>query len=297
MTHAAHSVTFGGLVLPNEPWPDLVSRWRRLEAGGVDTIWSCDHFTNPHGVGQTWFEGWTGLAALAALTPRVHVGLLVGAIVSRSPAMFVKQAQTVDHVTNGRLVLGLGAGGAPTDQLMWGVDEWTDRERAERFAEYVAFVDQLAREPEVTFRGTWYRTDGAPMAPGFVQRPRPPMLLAAHGARTIEVVARYADVWNAFGPTLTDARELRNRLHNACARIGRDPAEIRSSVLLGLADGTSWTSPAQFEQLVADWHEQGFRDFIFYDPPWARAGVPVAAAALVDELLGASLPRLREAFG
>ena len=69
MTHAVRSVTFGGLVLPNEPWPDLVSRWRRLEDGGVDTIWSCDHFTNPHRVGQTWFEGWTGLAALAALTP------------------------------------------------------------------------------------------------------------------------------------------------------------------------------------------------------------------------------------
>lgn len=292
-----HPVTFATLVLPNEPWPDLVSRWRRLEAGGIDTIWSCDHFTNPWVVGQRWFEGWTVLAALATATERVKIGLLVGAIVSRTPNMYVKQAQTVDHVTGGRLLLGLGAGGAPSDQGMWGVEDWSDRERAERFAEYVDLVDMLARADEATFEGRWYRTESAPMAPGFVQRPRPPLVLAAHGARTLKVVARHADMWNTFGPSLEEAREMSDQLSTLCGQIGRDDSDIGRSVLLGIRAETSWSSPAEFEQLVSDWHDAGFSDFIFYDPPVARAGEPVATPQAVDEVLASSIPRLRLAFG
>src|SRR6185369_15596075 len=112
-------------VLPNEPWADLVARWRRLEDGGLDSVWSCDHFTNPHRPGQPWFEGWSSLMGLAASTSRVRVGLLVGAIVSLSPTLLAKQAQSVDHASGGRLDVGLGAGGAPTDQPMWGVEPWS----------------------------------------------------------------------------------------------------------------------------------------------------------------------------
>ena len=284
---------FGALVLPNEPWTDLVSRWRRLEDGGLDSLWSCDHFTNPHRPGRPWFEGWTSLTALAAATTRVRVGLLVGAVVSRSPMLLVKQAQTVDHLSEGRLEIGLGAGGAPSDQSMWGVAEWSDIERAERFGEYVTLVDRLAREDTVTFTGRWYSTDRAAMAPGFVQRPRPPLVLAAHGRRTLAVAARYADTWNTFGPTLNAAIESRNRLEEECAAIGRDPAEVRCSVLLGLVEPTSWTSPAQFEDLVATWSDAGFDEFLFYDPPYARAGVQSAEPHAVDEILASSLPRLR----
>lgn len=160
------AVRFGVIVLPNKPWPDLVARWRRLEDAGIDSIWSCDHFTNPHRPGQPWFEAWAGLAALTVGTTRVRVGLLVGAVVSRSPQMFVKQARVVDHITRGRLDIGLGAGGAPTDQARWGVGDWTSGERAARFAEYVDLVDRLTREEEVSFDGQWYRAEGALMAPG-----------------------------------------------------------------------------------------------------------------------------------
>lgn len=288
-----HTLRFGALVLPNEAWTDLVARWRRLEDAGVDSIWSCDHFTNPHAPGQPWFEGWTGLAALAAATTRVRVGLLVGAIVSRPPTMLAKQAQTVDHITNGRLDIGLGAGGASTDQAMWGVKEWSVLERAERFAEYVGLVDRLTRNDEVSFEGRWYRTERAMMAPGFVQRPRPPLLLAAHGPRTLAVTARYADVWNTYGPTLAEAVAARERLAAACQAIGRDPGEIRCSVLLGLVEATAWTSPALFEDAVATWHAEGFTEFLFYDPPYARVGIARAEAAVVDEILASSIPRLR----
>jgi alkanesulfonate monooxygenase SsuD/methylene tetrahydromethanopterin reductase-like flavin-dependent oxidoreductase (luciferase family) len=291
-TSRADPVTIGVLVLPMEPWADLVARWQRLEAAGVDSIWSCDHFTNPHRPGEPWFEGWAGLTGLAAATQRVRVGLLVGAIVSRSPTLLAKQAQVVDHLTGGRLDIGLGAGGAPTDQPMWGVEEWSPRERAERFAEYVDLVDRLTREDEVTAPGRWYRADGAVMAPGFVQRPRPPFTLAAHGPRTMAVAARHADTWNTFGPGLDDGRQLSAELDVACAAIGRDPATIRRSVLLGLTDGTAWTTAAELADRVREWHTAGFREVIFYDPPYARAGVPCAPPEAVDEVL-ANLTALR----
>ena len=288
-----HALRVGTLVLPNEPWRDLAARWRRLEDGGVDSIWSCDHFTNPHRPGQPWFEASTSLAALATSTTRVRIGLLVGAIVSRSPALFVKEAQTVDHLSGGRLELGLGAGGAPTDQPMWGVEEWSPRERVERFAEYVEVVDRLSREDEVTYDGSWYRTTGAVTAPGFVQRPRPPLVLAAHGSGTLSVAARFADTWNTYGPDLDAARASSEKLDDACVKIGRDPAEIRRAALVGLMEGTSWTSASNFEDLVHTWFNAGFTEVVFYDPPYGRAGVPIAPPNTIEELLSESLVRLR----
>lgn len=283
----------GVLVLPNEPWDYLVARWRRLEAAGVDSIWSCDHFTNPHRPGEPWFEGWTSLAGLAAHTERVDVGLLVGAIVSRPPTLLAKEAQTVDHMTGGRLIVGLGAGGAPTDQPMWGVEDWSPAERAGRFGEYVELVDQLLREAEVTHDGEWYSTTGAVMAPGFVQQPRPPLLLAAHGPKTLATAARFADTWNTYGPSLSAARETSARLDAACEAIGRDPGEIMRSALVGLLDDTAWSTAAEFEDLVHQWTDAGFSEVIFYDPPYARPGVRKAEPGAVDEVLADVLPRLR----
>ena len=210
--------------------------------------------------------------------------------------MLARQALTVDHITGGRLELGLGAGGAPDDQAMWGVDEWSPLERSERFAEYVELVDQLSREREVTFSGRFYSTTGAVMHPGFVQGRRPRLTLAAHGRRTVEVVARYADTWNTYGPTLEDAVRTRDLLWECCDRIGRDPAEIRLSVLLGIMAGTAWTSAAEFEDVVARWHAEEFRDFVFYDPPYGRPGVRVAATSAIDAVLGSSVPSLRSSL-
>ena len=288
-----YGLRVGTLVLPNEPWSDLVTRWRRLEDGGVDSIWSCDHFTNPHRPGQPWFEATTSLAGLAAETSRVRIGLLVGAIVSRSPVLFAKEAQTIDHLSGGRLEIGLGAGGAPTDQPMWGVDEWLPQERVERFAEYVELVDRLARDNDVTYDGSWYRTAGASTAPGFVQRPRPPMVLAAHSPATLRVAARYADTWNTFGPTLEAACTASERLDRECIEIGRDPGEVRRAVLVGLVEGTAWTSASQFADVVHKWFDAGFTEVVFYDPPYGRAGVPIASPDVIDEVLSATLPRLR----
>ena len=288
------ALRFDAIVLPNEPWADLVGRWRRLEVGGLDGIWSCDHFTNPHRPGHPWFEGATSLMGLALATERVRIGLLVGAITSRHPTLFAQEAKTIDHASLGRLDIGIGAGGAPTDAPMWGVADWAPVERTARFVEYVELVDRLARDTLVTYDGEWYVTHGAVMDPGFVQKPRPPLVIAAHGARTLDVAARYADTWNTFGPTLAEARKSSERLDEACARTGRDPSEIGRSALIGLVGESAWTTTHEFADLVRRWHEAGFTHFIFYDPPYARDGVPRAEPRVVDELLAHTIPHLRE---
>jgi alkanesulfonate monooxygenase SsuD/methylene tetrahydromethanopterin reductase-like flavin-dependent oxidoreductase (luciferase family) len=176
---------------------------------------------------------------------------------------------------------------------MWGVDDWTAAERTERFAEYLELVDRLTRDAVVDYEGRWYATQGAVMEPGFAQQPRPPFMIAAHGARSLDAAARHADTWNTFGPTLADARKGSERLTAACIRIGRDPGEIRRSVLMGLVEGSAWTSADEFAEHVRRWNDAGFTHFIFYDPPYARAGVPRAEPSVVDELLEHTIPQLR----
>jgi alkanesulfonate monooxygenase SsuD/methylene tetrahydromethanopterin reductase-like flavin-dependent oxidoreductase (luciferase family) len=287
------SPRFDAIVLPNEPWPDLVARWKRLEGGGLDGIWSCDHFANPHRPGEPWFEATTSLMGLALATERVRIGLLVGAITSRPPTLFAQEAKTVDHASGGRLDIGIGAGGAPTDAPMWGVEDWPVADRVARFSEYVELVDRLTRDEVVTFSGRWYATDGAVMHPGFAQSPRPPMLIAAHGRRTLETAARHADNWNTFGPTLDDARAQNQLLDRICEGSGRDPDAIRRSALLGLVGDTAWSDPGEFEEVVHRWHEAGFTHFVFYDPPYSRPGVPHAEPGAGDELFTQTIPRLR----
>jgi alkanesulfonate monooxygenase SsuD/methylene tetrahydromethanopterin reductase-like flavin-dependent oxidoreductase (luciferase family) len=289
----ARPVSFGALVLPNEPWSDLVARWQRLEAGGIDAVWSCDHFANPHGAEGPWWEGSVSLAGLATATSRVRIGLLVGAIASRPPTLLAKQAQTIDHASGGRLTVGMGAGGAPTDQRMWGLPTWTPAERVERFAEYVELVERLLRASDVDHAGRWYATDGARMGPPCVQSPRPPLLLAAHGPASLRVAARHADVWNTYGPGLDDAIANGRRLDEACRDLGRDPTEITRSVLFGIRDDTAWTTATELADLVRRWHDAGFRDFVFYDPPYAGSGLRTAPPGTVTELLEETIPRLR----
>jgi alkanesulfonate monooxygenase SsuD/methylene tetrahydromethanopterin reductase-like flavin-dependent oxidoreductase (luciferase family) len=297
MSRGGGHVTFGALVLPNEPWAALVERWQRLEQGGLDSVWSCDHFTNPHQPGGSWWEGSVTLAGLAQTTSTVRIGLLVGAIVSRPPTLLAKQSQAIDHASNGRLVIGLGAGGAPTDQRMWGAPEWSPAERMGRFAEYVELVDRLLQHETVDFEGRWYRTDDASMSPGCVQTPRPPLLLAAHGPTSLRVAARHADVWNTYGPGLDDAVANSRRLDAACHDIGRDPGDITRSVLFGIRDDTAWRTAADFAELVRRWHEAGFRDFVFYDPPYAGSGLRTAPPETVGELLADTIPQLRVELG
>lgn len=187
-------LTFGATVVQNAPWSTMVERARHLESLDIDTIWIADHFVNPFTPSQPWFEGWTALAGLALETHRVRIGTLVTSAAFRNPAFLARQALTVDHMSNGRLELGIGSGvAADPSNAMAGIDDWLPGERVARFEESVQIIDALLRQELTTFEGRYHRVESALMNPRPVQQPRPPLTIAALGPRMIRIAARYAD--------------------------------------------------------------------------------------------------------
>ena len=140
-------------------WLEMVERWQYLEVAGLDGIMLADHFVNFANPTAPWYEAWTLLAALATQTRNIRIGLL-SAIPWRNPAFLARQAMTVDHISNGRLDLGLGAG-APGDvdisYAMTGTPDWPPKERVDRFRECVEVIDQLLRHHETTYSGHYYQ--------------------------------------------------------------------------------------------------------------------------------------------
>lgn len=266
------SLRFGVMTIQNVPWPTLVERWRYLDDLGFDSAWVADHFTNPWYPNESWLEAWTLLSALAVHTERIRLGTMVTNISLHNPAVLAKQALTVDHVSNGRLELGIGAGGAPTDHTMTGVPTWEPRERAARLREFVEIVDQLLRNEVTTYRGRYYHVEDSQMHPAPVQKPRPPLTLAALGPRTIKIAAEYADSWNFFpeyGLTVKQALEQtarRNRmLDDYCSEVGRDPQEITRSLLaIPRMVDAPFDSDDAFHDFVGRYREAGIDEFILY---------------------------------
>ncbi len=224
---------FQVLTLPNAPWDALAGRFRRLEALGFDVAAIADHFVDWTNPPSPWLESWTLLAAVARETSRIRLCTCVSQIPLREPAMLARQALTLDHVSGGRLDVGIGLG-LPIDPScdMMGIANWSNRERAARFREYVAIVDRLLSNEVSSYEGRYYRIREATMNPRPVQRPRPPLLIAAMGPRMLEQAAEHADIWNSisfaesFDAQVAETRERIDRVNAHCAAIGRDPGGI-----------------------------------------------------------------------
>ncbi|MFL5671359.1 MAG: LLM class flavin-dependent oxidoreductase, partial [Chloroflexota bacterium] len=193
------AVRFSVLCLPNVPWDILVERVARAERLGFDVAALPDHFVDWTNPPSPWFEGWTALTGLAATTSTIRLATCVTQIPFRNPALFARQALTLDHISGGRLEIGLGTGlvGDPS-YAMAGIDDWEPRERVDRLAEYAEIVDRLLRDEVTTFAGTYYRTDGAIVNPRPVQRPRPPLTIGALGPVMLRHAARLADTWSTL---------------------------------------------------------------------------------------------------
>ncbi len=259
------------------PWPEIVAAWRRYDAtDGIDTIWGVDHFMRPSAPESPHFEGWTALAALAPLTRRARIGLLVTCNTFRNPALVAKMAATVDHASGGRLELGIGAGWYEAEHTAFGIPLPRGGERVARVEEAVALIDALLPGEDVTFSGRYYQTEDATLRPGPLQRPRPPITIGGYGPRMLAVAARYADRWNSFG-SLTEMRERSVRLTEACAAIGRDPGSILRSCYGGppVFGVDPWESADAFAEVIGRYSEgTGITEF-FLEPPtagqWAGA--------------------------
>ena len=234
-----HELRFSVLVLPNVPWDEFLRRCRQVEALGFDALDLADHLVDWAGGKGPWFELWSQLSAVAMATTRIRLATLVAQIPLRNPALFALQALTADHISGGRLDLGLGTGlEIDPSYRMMGIENWNAKERVARFGEYVEVVDRLLSQQDVSYRGRYYQTDATTLRPRPVQLPRPPILIAAMGPVMLGLAARHADIWNSlsfaktFDAQLEETRQRIAAIDARCAAIGRDPASLRRSYLM-----------------------------------------------------------------
>lgn len=299
---------FQVLTVPTVGWDEYLDQFVRCEALGFDVVALADHFcdfTNPQG---PWLEAWTGLAAVAASTSTIRLATCVSQIPLRHPGVLAHQAVTVDHVSGGRLELGLGTGITADPSLeMIGLPNWSNPERVERFAEYLELVGLLLSEPVTTYDGRYYSAAGAVMNPSSVQRPRVPLVVAALRPRMMALTAVHADTWNtvsyaANAEAQVDEIGLRNAaMDELCVAAGRDPATLRRGVNLFDADARAeglegrlryYDDDDHFVRLVEGHLAAGITDFTLYYPslPDQLPGFERIATRVVPELRAAHSP-------
>jgi alkanesulfonate monooxygenase SsuD/methylene tetrahydromethanopterin reductase-like flavin-dependent oxidoreductase (luciferase family) len=273
-----------------QTWPEMVERWRRCEELGFDSLWLPDHLVPPFKPDGPLLEAWSVLAGMTGVTKTARLGVLVSCNTFRHPALLAKMAVTLDHMANGRLELGLGAGWFEPEHRMFGVPLPEKAELVGRFREAVEVVDLLLRSDgtPASYQGRYYRLEEAPFRPAPVQRPRPPFVLGAHGPRMMRVVARYADTWSTTG-TIDELRPKLADLDAACAEVGRDPRTLVRSVLYvpSLAPAERpWDSPDAFADYIGRHRELGFAEFVFQPPAPEHF-------ALAERVATEALPGLR----
>ncbi len=262
-----NGVTVGLCTDQNLSWDEHRDRWKYFESLGFASLWDCDHYQQPSRPDGPYFEGWTLLAALAAETSTARLGVLVTSNTFRHPALVAKMATTVDHISGGRVEVGLGAGWYEPEHAAFGIPFPEPPELVARFRESVEIIDALLREETASFEGRYYQLNAAPSRPRPVQRPRPPLTLGAHGRQMLRIVAEYADRWNSHG-TPAQIAQRNAILDEHCERIGRDPNSIIRSLYVwaALAPADPWSSVNAFEEMVGVFSEAGIREFIVDSP-------------------------------
>jgi F420-dependent oxidoreductase-like protein len=246
-------------------WPQLLDRVRWAERAGFDGAWIFDHFKALYGDPEgPCFEAWTLLAALGAATERIRLGALVTGVTYRHPSILAAEAVTVDHVSNGRLEIGIGAAWFDGEHRELGIEFPAPKERAQRLEEAIQVMTALMTTDGASFDGRYYQLDNATYRPRPVQQPHPPIWVGASGEQlTIPIAARRADVWHGFGSveSLTRRSAL---IDEHAKRAGRDPANIARSTNLSLSepmgeirDTALALRDAGFSYLVLSWPAAG----------------------------------------
>jgi F420-dependent oxidoreductase-like protein len=246
------------------PWDELVRRVRLAEDFGFDGVWGFDHFQPMYGEGPgETFEGMTTLAALAGLTSRIRLGLLVTGVTYRHPSVLAAQAVTIDHASHGRLELSLGAAWYDKEHQELGIPFPSTGERFDLLEDALEIVTRLFTGDVVSYEGKRVSLHDAFLRPVPVQQPHPPIWVGGTGpTRTLPLAARFADVWHAFG-TPNSLREASARIDTLAEEAGRDPASIMRAGSLSLDDletarrhAAKWRD-AGFGYLVCGWPEAG----------------------------------------
>src|SRR5579871_1773927 len=250
------------------PWDEVVSRVRFAEDLGFDGVWGFDHFQPMYGDGPgETFEGMTTLAALSGLTTRVRLGLLVTGVTYRHPSVLAAQALTVDHASHGRLELSLGAAWFEAEHTQLGIPFPSTGTRFDLLEDALEIVTRLFSGDVVSYQGRVVSLREARLNPLPVQRPHPPIWIGGNGPRrTLPLVARYADVWHAWG-TPNALREANARVDELAAALGRAPSSILRASSLSLDD------LSLAGKHVSKWQEAGYGYLVCGWPDGGRAQV------------------------
>jgi alkanesulfonate monooxygenase SsuD/methylene tetrahydromethanopterin reductase-like flavin-dependent oxidoreductase (luciferase family) len=214
-------------------WPEILELARLGEAIGFDSVWVGDHLlyrSEALGARGPW-EAWTSLAGIAAATSRIALGPLVACTSFHNPAMLAKMAATVDEISGGRLILGLGAGWNETEYRAFG---FPFERRISRFEEAFTIVRTLLREGRIDFSGEFYEARDCELLPRPVRAGGPPLMIGSIGARMLAISIPHVDAWNVWYADTGNRPEgvpaLRAQVDKACLAAGRDPADVERTV-------------------------------------------------------------------
>ncbi len=276
-------VRVGVVILPEHPWPRAKALWQRAEDLGFDHAWTYDHLSWRTLRDDPWHSATATLAAAAVMTDRIRLGTLVASPNFRHPVPTARELITLDDLSQGRFTFGVGAGGVGFDAATLGHEPWSRKERADRFEEFVVLCDLLLRQPITTWKGRYYAAHEARNAPGCVQGPRLPFVIAAGGPRGMRIAVEHGQTWVTVGtrdrkdgPASVDegvttvAAQLA-LLDAACEKGGRDPSTLARMVLTGLNLDPGLGSLEQFEDTLGRYAEIGITDFVVH---WPRPTPP-----------------------
>ncbi|MCX2952284.1 LLM class flavin-dependent oxidoreductase [Lentzea sp. NEAU-D7] len=286
----------GIVILPEHRWWMAEPKWRAAEEYGFHHAWTYDHLGWRTLVDGPWFGAVPTLTAAAMVTSHIRLGTFVASPNFRHPVPFARDLLALDDVSDGRFTLGVGAGGAGYDTTVLGDKPPLPQDRTARFAEFVELLDQLLVRDRTTWQGQFYAADEARGAPGCVQRPRLPFLVAANGPKAMRIAARFGQAWVTTGPPTEDVEAWWRGVHTLSEQFSETLAtEGRTTRMhrylnLDSAPVYSLSSAQCFQDAVGRAAALGFTDVVAH---WPRHdGVYAGSESVVEEVAADVLPVL-----
>jgi alkanesulfonate monooxygenase SsuD/methylene tetrahydromethanopterin reductase-like flavin-dependent oxidoreductase (luciferase family) len=291
-------VRVGIEILPEYRWWAAEPKWRAAEEYGFDHAWTFDHLGWRSLVDGPWFGAVPTLTAAAMVTSKIKLGTFVATPNFRHPVSFARELTALDDISDGRFILGVGAGGGGYDTQVMGDTALPPKRRADRFGEFVELLDLLLRQDRTTWRGEFYEAVEARSLPGCVQRPRLPFVVAANGPRAMRIAARFGTGWVTTGATSESmpewwrsVAEASTRFQETLAAENRASGTVDRYLNLDAAPETVIDSVEQFRDVVGTAERLGFTDVTV---TWARRDDTFSGSEqILEDIAAEVLPALR----
>lgn len=287
----------GVVILPESRWWVAEPKWRAAEEFGFHHAWTYDHIGWRSLVDGPWFDAVSTLTAAAMVTSRIRIGMMVSSPNFRHPVPFARELLGLDDISDGRFTLGIGAGGPGYDTEVFGAEPLSGPERFARFTEFTDCLDLLLTQQRTDYQGEYFTAVEARGAPGCVQRPRVPFVLAADGPKAQRFAAGYGEGWVTTAGHCSDVEEwwrlvrrAVDRFENALEEQGIDPNTVTRYLQTDACPVTAFESVEFFKEQLGRATEAGFTDML---APWPRdEGVYAAKESVLEEVASEILPNV-----